>query len=248
MSMSLGAELSHQTTDSKLPESGLGALQGDVWLTIQTYQAQSLIRGRRAADGKPAIIGLIGFADRLKSLWHAIRFDDPYADWWLLKVEEGIADIRAQLGGLQQRMAALMATPSSSLEFVVAQSSRPQRVSLQFANPYAFRAAQLLGEYDQLMCADRTLRHLGIEMPMDLVEQVAASGRWVRRIFALPLGYHCLDICRQDVRQQTPMAIRARERMGDLPGDILHGERLPALRPVVYRQIEGSARQGGDEA
>ena len=167
--MSSSAELPYQTTDSKLPESQLGALQGDVWLTIQTYQAQGLIRGRRAADGKPAIIGLIGFADRLKSLWQAIRFDDPYADWWLLKVEEGIADIRAQLGGLQQRMAALMATPSSSLEFVVAQSSRPQRVSLQFANPYAFRAAQLLGEYDHLMCADRTLRHLGIEMPTDLV-------------------------------------------------------------------------------
>ena len=57
---------------------------------------------------KPAIIGLIGFADRLKSLWQAIRFDDPYADWWLLKVEDAVADTRVQLQGLQQRIDALI--------------------------------------------------------------------------------------------------------------------------------------------
>ena len=81
MSMTSDAKQSYETVDTHRRESTPGALQGEVWLTIQTYQAQGLIRGRRAIDGKPAIIGLIGFADRLKSLWQAIRFDDPYADW-----------------------------------------------------------------------------------------------------------------------------------------------------------------------
>ena len=73
------------------------SLQGEVWLNIQTYQAQSLIRGRRSAEGKPAIIGLVGFAERLKILWQAVRFDDPFADWWLIKVEERVSDVRSQL-------------------------------------------------------------------------------------------------------------------------------------------------------
>ena len=246
--MQSDAEPLLQSADSNHRESGPGALQGEVWLTIQTYQAQSLIRGRRAVDGKPAIMGLIGFADRLKSLWQAVRFDDPYADWWLLKVEEGVADIRAQLQGLQQRMDALITESNSALEFTVAQSSRPQRVSLQFANPYAFRAAQLLGEYDRLMCADMTLHHLGLDMPTDLIEQVSGSGRWVRRVFALPQGYHCLDVRRHDIRQGTPVAVKARERMGEIPEDILNGERLPSLRPLAFQQMNSKAIADSDEA
>lgn len=231
---------SYETVETHQREFTPGALQGDVWLTIQTYQAQSLVRGRRATDGKPAIIGLIGFADRLKSLWQAIRMDDPYADWWLLKVEEGIADSRAQLCRLQQGMEDLFVS-NGALEFSVAQSSRPQRVSLQFANPYAFRAAQLLGEYDQLMCTDMTLHHLGIDMPTDLVDQVAGCGRRIRGVFALPQGYHCLDIRRYDIRQNSPLAVKARERLGDVPEDILCGDRLPSLRPVAFQQINNLA-------
>ena len=230
----------HENPAENSIESVPGALQGEVWLTIQTYQAQSLVRGRRAADGKPAIIGLIGFADRLKALWQAVRFDDPYADWWLLKVEEEVAGVRAQLQGLQQQMDALISESHCALEFTVAQSSRPQRVSLQFANPYAFRAAQLLGQYDQLMCTDMTLRHLGIDMPGDLVDQVAGCGRWVRRVFALPQGYHCLEIRRADIRQGTPVVVKARERMGEIPEDILCGARLPSLRPVTFQKIASS--------
>lgn len=238
--MTSDAKQSYETVDTHHREPTPGALRGEVWLTIQTYQAQGLIRGRRAVDGKPAIVGLIGFADRLKSLWQAIRFDDPYADWWLLKVEEGIADTRTQLLTLQQRMEGLVAS-NGSLEFAIAQSSRPQRVSLQFANPYAFRAAQLLGQYDQLMCADMTLHHLGVDIPGDLVDQVAGCGRWIRRVFALPQGYHCLDIRRADIQKGTPVAVKARERMGEIPEDILCGNRLPSLRPVAFQQIDSSA-------
>lgn len=238
--MNSDAERSQRYAREYQNDSGPGALRGEVWLTIQTYQAQSLIRGRRAADDKPAIIGLIGFADRLKSIWQAVRFDDPYADWWLLKVEGSIADIRAQLRSLQQRMDAFVTESNSSLEFAVAQSSQPQRVSLQFASPYAFRAAQLLGEYDRLMCTGMTLHHLGIEIPTDLVEQVTGSGRWVRRVFAVPQGYHCLDIRRFDIRQGTSAAIKAKERMGEIPLDILSGARLPSLRPVAFQQTENS--------
>ena len=238
--MTSDAKQSSETADTHQRESTPGALQGEVWLTIQTYQAQSLIHGRRAVDGKPAIIGLIGFADRLKSLWQAIRFDDPYADWWLLKVEEGIARYPSTAAHITATDGGCLSASHGALEFAIAQSSRPQRVSLQFANPYAFRAAQLLGQYDQLMCTDMTLRHLGIDMPGDLVDQVAGCGRWVRRVFALPQGYHCLDIRRADIRQGTPVVVKARERMGEIPEDILCGARLPSLRPVTFQKIASS--------
>ncbi len=80
---------SSDSQPSSAPEA-LGPLRGQVWLTIQTHQAQQLVRGRNGTPDKPAIIGLVGFADRLRVIWQAARNDDPYADWWLIKVHEAI--------------------------------------------------------------------------------------------------------------------------------------------------------------
>jgi len=232
-SLSSDPPLEHQD------KTGPGALQGEVWLSIQTYQAQSLIRGRRGTEGKPAIIGLVGFAERLKILWQAVRSDDPFADWWLLKVEERVADVRSQLHRLQEQLQTVM-TSGECFEFTFARSSRPQRVSLQFANPYAFRAAQMLADYDRVICTWMTARHLGMTLPTDIAEQVGGSGRWLRGVFALPQSYHFLEICRSDVHQGTARAEKARECMGDLPHEILQGDRLPALRPVTFRRADTS--------
>ena len=74
-----------------------GALRGEVWLTVQSHHAQRLILGRAAALHKPAIVGLVGFADRLRVIWNAARADDPYADWWLIKIDEALERIEAWL-------------------------------------------------------------------------------------------------------------------------------------------------------
>lgn len=217
-----------------VPRATSGGLQGEVWLTLQSHQAQSLVRGRRGEDGKPAIVGLLGFADRLRVLWQAASLDDPYADWWLLKVETGIAEARARMGALQAELDTLVSS-TTGLEFSVAYAERPQRVSLHFLNPYAFRGAQLLADYDRAVCTALTLRHVGVLLPPPLAEQQAGSGRWVRRVLSLPHGYHQLDVCRQGLAMGEVNSMRARERMGEVPEDVLRRERLPALRPSFVR-------------
>jgi hypothetical protein len=57
-----------------------GVLCGGAVLTLQTRQAQRLVKGRGYSADKPAIIGLIGFANLVRSVWHGARADDPYAD------------------------------------------------------------------------------------------------------------------------------------------------------------------------
>ena len=89
------------------------ALQGRVWLSVQTHQARQLIHGRKGNAGKATIIGLVGFADRLRLIWQAARDDDPYADWWLIKVHEAIevarTEIDNQQAALTQQLAQLPA-------------------------------------------------------------------------------------------------------------------------------------------
>ena len=209
-------------------------MQGEVWLVLQTWQAQSLVRGRPASSGKPAITGLTGFADRLKGLWQAVRMDDPWADWWLIQVEEAIAVHRTRLQHVLEHLEGFK-NSLDTLEFDFAQSSHPQRVSLQFVNPYAFRGAQMLVEYDRVQCAAMTFFHLGIDLPHTLAEQIGASGRWMRRVFALPHGYCNLEVARCDALENSERAEQARERMGELPREVLSGEHLPSLRPVPFR-------------
>lgn len=228
--------LSHSTTLSNPPESShaVGNLQGEVWLSLQTYQAQSLVRGRRRSNDKPAIMGLVGFADRLKTLWLAAKQDDPYADWWLVKVEQGIVDCRSRLDSVFESLTPLLQT-QPGLQISLAQSNKPQRIALHFTNPYAFRAAQMLAEYDRLMCVFITLRHVGLSIPIPLSEQAEGSGRWIRQVFSLPQGYHCYEINREAVRQNSAQAQKAREAMGEVPEAILLGETKPLLRPASLK-------------
>ena len=207
-----------------------GALHGEVWLTLQTGQARQLLQGRGGGPDQSPIIGLIGFADRLRVIWQAARADDPYADWWLIQVHEAITAVGAVLDQQQADLTGQL-EQMTALAVSVAASMRPCRVRLQFANPYAYRAAQLLGAFDRLVCTAMTARHVGVlgGAACKAVQQTGA--RKLRALFALPQRYRSLKIDRAAVRAETGNARLARQVMGELPAEILRGERLPPLLP-----------------
>ena len=207
-----------------------GVLQGQVWLSVQTQQAQRLIHGRKAIPGKPTIIGLVGFADRLRILWLAARRDDPYADWWLIQVHEAIesasASISRERAALDNRLAQM-----PGMEVSVAASTRPYRIQLQFANPYAYRGAQVLSEYDRLICTALTARHIGLLDGATYRQTQESCARKLRALFLIPQGYRLLKIDRETVRLNKGRSSEARQLMGVVPEDILSGERLAPFAP-----------------
>jgi integrating conjugative element protein (TIGR03761 family) len=210
--------------------SGPGALQGQAWLTLQTHHAQRLLRGRPGAAGKPAIIGLFGFAERLRGIWQGARQDDPYADWWLVKIEEALLAseqlMQAEQETLAERLEALPA-----LEVAVAASQKPYRTPLRFANPYAFRGARLLGRYDELARGVLTARHVGLMENNEAERLLGRCAGKIRGLFCLPQGYRFLSIDREALTQRTAKAEQARETMGEVPVDVLAGDRCAVLAP-----------------
>jgi integrating conjugative element protein (TIGR03761 family) len=217
-----------------------GALHGQVWLTVQTNQAQQLIHGRAGTLGipgtpdKPAIIGLIGFADRLRVIWLAARRDDPYADWWLIKIHEAInaseTFISHQMVKLDKRLEQM-----TGMEVSVASSQRPYRIHLQFANPYAYRAAQLLARYDRLVCTALTARHIGLLDGDATVQVQQTCSRKLRALFMIPQGYRLMKIDRDMVHKAMGRSCEARQIMGAVPDDILSGEHQA---PLVPRKVK----------
>ncbi len=217
---------------SSAPEA-LGPLRGQVWLTIQTRQAQQLVRGRTGTPDKPPIIGLVGFADRLRVIWQAARNDDPYADWWLIKVHEGIEAAGILIGHRQQELDTLF-QQMVSMEVSIAASIHPFRMPLQFANPYAYQGAKLLSTYDTLVCKALTARHVGLLDSGSCNGELNLCARKIRSIFFIPQSYRFLGVDRELIRRGTGESDRALHLMGKVPDDVLSGE---CLAPLVPRKV-----------
>ena len=190
-----------------------GVLRGNATLTVHTRQAQRLVRGRAARADKPAIIGLIGFATVLRNLWHGARADDPYADWWLLRVHEALNGAQAQMTAART---ALGLEDPSPITLGPATSVKPVRIPLAFSNAYAFRGAWLLATYDALVCAVLTARHVGVLTREEAEWALHQAGRCARRAFSSPFGYSLMGVTRRDVEQCTVRAQQAQALMGAL--------------------------------
>lgn len=208
-----------------------GALRGVVTLTLETHQAQRLVKGRPGNGDRPAIIGLLGFATLLRTIWHGVRADDPYADWWLVRVHDALetADqlLQESLAATQRELAAneaIQVTPGASV--------KPVRTPLRFSNPYAFRAARLLAVYDRLVRASLTARHIGLLTRNDTERWLARYGRDVRRALFSPVGYRLTGITRADVRQRTARYAQAAARMGEVPEEVLSGRQRAPYAPA----------------
>ena len=233
-------QASTSTEDQRSP----GVLRGQVWLTIQTRQAQQLVRGRNGTAEKPAITGLVGFANQLRVIWQAARNDDPYADWWLIKVHETLDGARQLINKRQTEVDARL-DQMTAMDVVVAESLRPYRVPLRFANPYAYRGARLIAEYDTLVRTVLTGMHIGLLDSETSDGLLKPCTRRMRGVFAQPQNYRSLGIDREAVHKGTGKAARAAESMGIVPDDVLRGERRAPLAPRPMQFPKGFAAHIG---
>lgn len=197
-----------------------GALHGEVWLQIHTREAQRLVNGRPAGQGKAAILGLMGFARLLRPIRDAAHDGDPYACWWLQRIEASLADARTFLHERHLEMTAVLAR-CAGLEITPAVSVAPVRFPLRFGDPYAFHGAQLITQLDPLASMLLTARHVALLSPDDTRQRLSACNRVVRRAFASVQGYRRLGIGVDDVLQANARAEQARQAMGELPREFL---------------------------
>lgn len=237
---------SANTSSSRPSEAGAeqvdehpGVLRGSATLTLQSRQAQRLVKGRAYSAEKPAIIGLLGFANLVRTLWHGARADDPYADWWLLQIHEAMVQTEHELVTLGQGISNRFET-LGAIDVSGPVSDKPARIALNFSNPYAFRAARLIGVFDALACKVLSARHVGLIGRDESEKTLHQGGRWVRRALQSPVGYWLLGVTRDDVVQNTAMAMRAREAMGDIPDDVLRGVRRAPHAPTVMQERPGA--------
>lgn len=230
--------LTSEALDLDADEASPGPLRSESWITLQTRQAQRLVTGRRAEDGTPGIVGLTRFAAMLRPLWNAARADDPWADWWLLRVHDAIELGHQELDALLEHVNRLLKqTPNVSV--TVAVSIEPLKVPLTFTNPYAFRGAYLLAKFDDLVRSVLTAKHVAMVDRSSAERLIADGGRQVRRAYNAALGYRFLALTRDDARLMTARTKEAEAQMGTLPPDILDAKLRAPFAPEIARAARG---------
>ncbi len=220
-----------------------GALRSEVWLMLQTRHAQQVFMGRKATAEKPYIIGLTRFGAILSQLQVCVYADDPYADWWLVKVEDALQQAAQEVETLRQAVEQrLRDTPG--MEVKLAESLHPVKVPLQFRNPFAYAAARILADFDTLVRAVLTARHVGLMDRREAERRMRLGARALRRAMGAAFGYKYEGVKRQDVREGNARAQQARELMGEVPPDVLEGRRRARHAP----ENRSTQRSAGAEA
>ncbi len=228
-----------------------GTLRGGASLDIQTRQAQRLVYGRRRTDDKEHIVGLVRFGMNMKRIWSAAARDDPFADWTLLQVETALNQARETINTLRQESEAVLSSAATGVQIDVAHSLEPVRVRLQFANAYGYMGAYLIADFDQLVCTMLTARHVGLIGRDDSARSLHNAARLVRHAFALSALWKFTLVTRNDLRHDTPMALKAREAMagmGGLPQAVLEGTQRAQIAPEIQTTVNTVSSEEPDEA
>lgn len=209
-----------------------GELRGEAKLTIQTWQCQRLVYGRKKTDKKDAIIGLIGFAQKVKTLWQSCIADDPYADYYLLKLYEAIEGSRSKIREYRKAIEKKIAS-EDGFSISIASSRKPVVIDLAFPNPYGYLAAYLLNEYDHMVRSFLTAKHVGLVKPDYAHKHIEDGAKLVRAVLALASTYKYKAITRKDVVQENARALEAKRLMGELPESVLKGEERSPYAPPL---------------
>lgn len=213
-----------------------GGLRGQATMTLQTRQAQRLMRGRTRRDNrnKPEIIGLTRFATLMRWAWRAAEFDDPWADWLLIRIHDTITENRDSLAVLQRQTEERLSA-MSNVEIAVAESLEPLEIPLKFSTPYGFLGAYLVAEYDNYARAVLTARHVGLLGRNDAERQLHQGGHLVRSAFHIPARWRYRALTRDSVRRQTPKALEVAQVMGWPPQEVVDEITRAPIAPAIRK-------------
>jgi len=201
-------------------------------LDLYTQQAVKIFRGRPSKGGSRALPGLSDFITYANLIWERAKKNDPWADWYLIKIEKRIEKSEQDLAEQLNHVATLINTPRNGLRLVgIGTSAGPVPHQILFVVPQGFLTAELVGLYDELMMAIVVARQSS-QISQRLAEQwIHQASRSVRAVYNSPHGYRDCHVSRPMVSSRHPKVREAVDCMGSVPKDVLDGRRLPEHHP-----------------
>lgn len=220
----------------------LGSLRSAMALTLHTHHASRIWRGRAPAEGRPGIIGLNGFLAIMNKLKRGAEQDDPYSDWWMIRIEEKIGETKVRLQTLREQIDAVLANVPPALSLGENLNVQPIKLPLFVNAQLGFMAVYLLADYDDVARRLILAHHTALIDRSTMERWLNDGAHALRSLFSLAQQYKYSGAERNDFAANNAVARAAREKYGDLPQDILEGTRRSRFAPPIQRRSPLSDR------
>ncbi|WP_017905970.1 PFL_4669 family integrating conjugative element protein [Pseudomonas asplenii] len=216
-------------------ETRLGPLRSAMELTLHTFHAVQIWQGRAASEEKTAIIGFGGFLGSLRKVMEGAAQDDPYADLWMLRIQERLQRCKAELALIQDNLELLMRAFPDAISAQENFNIRPVRLPIAITTQFGFLGMYLLITYDTVVRRLLHAHHVALIDRREMESRIHAGGRLLRGLFGLPRRYRYSGATRTDFACDNDLARQARKLFGELPMDVLDGTRRADFAPPLIR-------------
>ncbi|TBU88461.1 PFL_4669 family integrating conjugative element protein [Phytopseudomonas dryadis] len=228
----------------------LGALRSAMSLTLHTHHASRIWHGRAPSEGRPGIVGLNGYIAVMNKMKRGAEQDDPYSDWWMLRIEEKLAQTKESLRALRERVDQALADVPPALSLGENLNVQPVSLPLFVNAQLGFIAVYLLADYDDLARRLILAHHTALIDRSTLERWLNEGAHALRSLFSLAQQYRFSGCTRDDFAANNAAARAAIEKFGELPQDVLEGTRRSRYAPPIVRHsaLGGPVRRTEAEA
>ncbi|HCM5829504.1 PFL_4669 family integrating conjugative element protein [Klebsiella pneumoniae] len=237
--------MANENHASESLQLNLGALRSAMSLTLHTHHASRIWHGRAAAEGKPGIVGLNGFVSIMNKLKRGAEQDDPYSDWWMLRIEDKLALTKEQLQSLRQQVDQALADVPAALSLGDNMNVQPVKLPLFVSSQLGFMAVYLLADYDDLARRLILAHHTALIDRSTLERWLNDGAHALRSLFSLAQQYRYSGTRRDDFAANNAAARAAVEKYGALPQEVLEGTHRSRFAPPLLRRTQPGAAQPG---
>ena len=214
----------------------LGSLRSAMSLTLHTHHASRIWHGRAASEGRPGIMGLNGFIAVMNKMKRGAEQDDPYSDWWMLRIEEKLEQTKSGLQTLREQVDQVLADIPPALSLGENLNVQPVKLPLFVNAQLGFMAVYLLADYDDLARKLILAHHTALIDRHTLERWLNEGGHALRSLFSLAQQYRYSGTQRDDFAANNAAARAALEKYGELPQDVLEGTRRSRYAPPIVRR------------
>jgi len=211
----------------------LGSLRSSITLTLHTHHAARLWQGRSGREGVHPILGMPGYISVTNLLKHASSQGDPYADWFMLQLEEKLLQARGEMGGLTQQVSQVERALPTQVDVGDNLNIHPVTLPLFIGSQLGFLAIYLLTDYDAFVRRVLLAHHTALIGRVDMETWIDGGAHLLRSLFGLAQRYRVAGVSRDDMAANNARAREAIDKFGMPPQDILQGTRRSQFAPPI---------------
>ncbi|CDG16777.1 PFL_4669 family integrating conjugative element protein [Xenorhabdus doucetiae] len=231
---------------SSPPRLRAGVLKSALTIELHTHYAIRLWEGRRREEFShprqfSEILGMPQVIKRAGNISIDSAADNPYADAWLVKLEQALD---AASENLQQGIASLqeILTLPEHITLSPVSSVEPLNIGVYSHSPLGYRCVWLLVGFDQLAMKTFQAFHYGLISRSERDASLHNGSHAIRRIYGIVRSYRSLPVTRRDIEAKTPAGLEAIKRLGEPHTDILSGQLRSAFSPPL-RSVKQDERR-----